>query len=262
MIMKLISWVLLASLIGAISCNKPMKEESVRWTENQKRSYFEDSIAFRYCYGVTDEFVNGRSILNGSPLNHFSIFMDSLYPDLDAVNKYDPYLYAFEEDYFERENKKKNLDKIRIICDRTFGFVRCVTLYKTGNRTYLTSKITNGQGGYNTGVLVFSLTQTFSDSLFDVYFARIKEAGFWTMEHECWDEIGCDGDTWNFEVIHNGDYKKIVRWHPAGRPNTATGLMYQIGAELMGKGKINEEDIPNLGIDSMLFKHKMLPEWM
>ena len=105
------------------------------WTENQKRAYFEDSIAFRLF-----------SYQNSKTLNSFKFFMDSLYSENKAINKYCPFVYAFEEPYFDPHEVDDKMKLIRVIITPCWDVPMCVTIEKKNDKTILTSKITNGQG--------------------------------------------------------------------------------------------------------------------
>lgn len=207
-------------LIVSLSCSNNNNE----WTENQKRAYFEDSIAFRL-YNSKD----------GKTLNNFVFFMDSLYPENNAINKHCPYVYAFEEPYFDPNNFDNTINLIRIIMVSCWDIPMCVTLEKKNNKTILTSKITNGDGGYYCGTLLSSFMKIYPDTLYDFIYNEFVELNYWNLDSAY---VDCsDGEEWHFEIAHEGRYHYLYRHCLFGLKDTTNKKLLNIGLEILTLGK-------------------------
>jgi len=252
--------ILLIAFTTFYSCKKNASNKNLTWTENQKRKYFQDSIAFR----------NGWGYYSGdSSLNNFCVFMDHFYPKLIAKNKYIPFVYAFEEPYIDYTNIDKSKNWFRIIIDPCWRIPVCITLEKRNNLTYLTTKITNGHGGYCTGTLLLTLTKVFPDTLYDNISKRLNKMSFGKLECEPFD---CDdGETWFFEGIEKGNYNFFIRrCLRSNEKDSSRSKLYSIGCYLLGLGNVFKanyiEAMPwekDLGlikslVDTNDFKRKMI----
>ena len=176
----------------------------------------------------------------GKKLNTFEYFIDSLYPEIRAINKADAFIYAFEEPYIDSTNLAKDKSWLRITVDPCFRTPYCIILEKKNNKSYLTTKVTDGQGGYYTGKLVFSLTEIFSDSLYNVVSKELNELDFWTLDKDTTCLGGNDGESWTFEAIENGKYNIIIRSVPLDCGNSVTKKLGQIGTMLRMKSNLVE----------------------
>lgn len=190
--------------ICAVSCksntsSKGIVDQNQEWSESKKIKYFQDSIAYRLFNG---DFGQGQG------LNRFKTFSSIMYPNLKAKNKANAFLFAFEEPYIDTTQIDKTKSWLRIVADPTFRTPFCITIELKNNRTYLTLKTTDGQGGYYSGLLNFSVTKTYSDSLYNNFSKLLHEASFWNLERKPGD-TGCnstDASGWTFEAIENEHY--------------------------------------------------------
>lgn len=227
---------LVAFLIILFACNtscKPdLKENKAKWTESQKRKYFSENIAYR----------NGSGMVNSTKsLWNFINFMDSLYPEVNSKNKYNSLVYAFEEQYVDTTKIDRSISWIRVILSPCFRIPSCITLEKKNGRTYLTSKITNGNGGYYSGKLLASLIKVYSDTLFDNVCKELQEVDFWNLGEE---KFGCnDGETWDFEAIEKGRYNYVQRVCMRKKETNFTRVkLYLIGLKLLKLGNFFDEN--------------------
>lgn len=226
---------ILISGLGSLfffSCHHETNKQIKLWTENQKRKYFIDSIAYRYGSGRVK-------------LNNFDVFIDSLYPEIKAKNKHNPFVYAFEEPYIDTTKIDSSKNWIRIILDPCWRIPTCITLEKKYGMSYLTSKITNGSGGYFTGILICTLSETSSDSLYDNISKELHKIRFWNLHDEKFD---CDdGETWYFESMENGKYNCVMRrCLRKNEKNSTRANLYQIGRHFLKLGKIFSENYVEL----------------
>jgi hypothetical protein len=242
------------------SCHRVSDKPVNNWTENQKRQYFQDSIAFRYGWGTVNSKGN---------LNDFSVFMDSMYPESRAKNKYNPFVYAFEEPYIDTTNIDPSKYWIRIIIDPCWRIPVCITLEKRNKLSYLSTKITNGQGGYYTGLLLLTITKVFPDTLYDNISLKLNSLNYWNQQEE--PDPCLDGETWYFEGVEKGHYNYFMRrCLGSNEKDGSRRQLYAIGCYLLGLGKIFnehyieampwEEDFRSLKslVDTNAFKIKMI----
>lgn len=94
--------VVLAACKNRAQSNSPSKV----WTEEQKRKYYTDSFSYS---GNDFQMRRDTSV-------RFDKFMDEQYPELKAVNKYEPLIYAMEEPYIDttKINKTKHWFRITV----------------------------------------------------------------------------------------------------------------------------------------------------
>jgi len=212
------------------SSSKEISYHKTEYSETQKRKYFQDSIAYRLYSG---EFRQGDS------LNNFTTFSKIMYPDIKAKNKTNPYLFAFEEPYIDTTKIDTTKSWLRIAVDPTFRTAFCIVIELKNNRTYLTLKKTDGEGGYYSGLLNFSVTKVYSDSLYYSISKLLHEANFWTLERKP-NDTGCDAtdaDSWTFEAIEKGQYNIYELSDPLFCGSAETMKIGQIGKHLVEKVK-------------------------
>lgn len=222
-------FILFLILIISGCSEKVNKEKTLIWSENQKRQYFEDSIANRLYNGEWGE---------GDSLNNFTTFSKYLLSNIKAINIDDPYIYAFEEQYIDTTKKLPYRDWFRITVDPCFRIPYCLIIEKRGKSSYLTCKMTDGYGGYYSGKLSFELTQKLSDTLYDNIAKQLVAIDFWKLGPEPID--GGDGETWTIEAIHDGKYNLIERWVPQAYGSAKTRKLAEIGMNLRDSSKLLE----------------------
>jgi hypothetical protein len=97
---------------------------------------------------------------------------------------------------------------------RSFHHPVVVRVEKKGDRVRVTSKVTDGAGGYEPGKIIvdnkFELSQVNIDTIND----RLVAAGFWKIKTENDDDRGADGSEWIIEGFKGQKYHVAVRWSP------------------------------------------------
>ena len=143
-------------------------------------------------------------------------FMKTNYPNTNISglnNQTVQLIYALEEEFFDETQKNKNRQVIRLIFTPTFSNPWSVKLELKNGKTYVTTKILSGAGGYFSGYLTHSLTQVLSDSVIKNSMTQLNKLNFWKIEDEtvC---TGFDGTYIFFEAINQNKYWRVDRWTP------------------------------------------------
>lgn len=235
-------------VIFTISCrsnssSKEIVDQNQEWSESKKIKYFQDSIAYRLFNG---DFGQGHG------LNHFKTFFSKMYPNIKAKNKANALLFAFEEPYIDTTQIDKTKSWFRIVADPTFRTAFCIIIELKNNRTHLTLKTTDGQGGYYSGLLNFSVTKTYSDSLYHSFSKLLNEASFWNLERKPGD-TGCnstDASGWTFEAIENGRYNIFELSDP----------LYCGSSEIMRIGQIGKRLVEQVNSIKMASLKDIIPD--
>jgi len=212
-------------LITFISCSEPASKVNKvpGWTEAQKRKYFADTFAGLYGfgqYGVEDS------------TKTFAYFFKTHYSDIKTRYSYNPFPYAFEEEYVDTTKIDTSRHWFRIMVKPCFRRPYCFTLEKKYDQSLLTTKITNGRGGYTTGVLVLTTKFSFDDTLYDNISGKLNSLNFWKLNKDTTCHGGLDGEDWTFEAIENGKYNIISRWVPQDCGDSITKQLSYIGIHL------------------------------
>ncbi len=205
-----------------LSCHSNSKKKT-EWTEEQKRKYFEEHIAYTYGNGF---------MLPKTDSANFEFFVNNFYPECTAKNRYNPYVYAFEENYIDSLNYDKNRTLIRITIDPCFRIPYCLILEKKKDKAYFTMKETNGNGGYYSGILVSTSTIIVNINLYDSISNELHKLNFWNLKKDTTCGLGSDGETWDIEAIDKGKYNLIERWVPYECGNSTTKTLGKIGIYL------------------------------
>lgn len=207
-------------LFGCLS-EQQSTDKAIAWTETEKRTYFNDSIAFRYAFGTYRD-----------DLNSYEVFMDSLFPETSSQPLYNPFLYAMEEPNMSGHLIDSPKKWLRIFVAPTFARPYCLILEEDKKYSNLTLKMTNGSGGYHTGVLNLNVVTMHSDSLHEKVFEELGELNFWELglDSACLD--GVHGESWTFEAIQNGHYHSVWRWSPSFCGDTATKQLALLTEEI------------------------------
>jgi len=235
-LIKIAVIMLLSLLVFGCSSNK--KEKSLaaiassksEWTEVQKRKYFQDSIA--------NLMYNGR--LFGDTINGFEYFIDKHYPNIKSRNKYDAVLYACEEPWIDSTNIDTDKYWFRITVSPCFRKPYCLVIEKKLNKTYLTSKMLSGDGGYYSGLPTFSFTKFFDTTLYNQVSVQLNNLKFWKLDKDSTCMGGTDGEVWTFEAIENGKYNLISRWVPTHCGNETTLQLGRLGLMLEDSSRVFE----------------------
>jgi hypothetical protein len=209
---------------------KQIKNEA-KWTAEQIRKYFIDSIALRNAYGIYG---------NGDSLNDFDKFSKHFLKDIKAKNISDPFIFAFDEDYIDTLQIDKNRKWLRIIVNPCFEIPYCIIAEKINDRTRLTIKMTNGYGCYYSGHLNFINSQFTTDTLFENITHKLNTINFWTLSNDTTCEKVLDGEDWTIEAIVNGKYNLLKRHSPTVCSSNETKTLLKIANDLKQLSKLND----------------------
>ena len=88
----------------------------------------------------------------------------------------------------------------------------------------LTTKMTNGTGGFKPGNLVQNDTSTLTREQAELFLRKIEEHKFWNLEAVDKSNGGMDGAEWIIEGVKDGSYHIVNRWSPEEGPIRAIGL--------------------------------------
>jgi hypothetical protein len=228
--MRHLTFVIIAIIIFA-SCKDKIqnKVDSQIWTEEQKRKFYTDSFSYS-----DNDFLNRRD----TSIN-FVTFMNEQYPNLKSKNKYDPFIYALEEPYIDTTQIDTTKNWFRLVVRPCFRLPYCFVVEKKDGKSFLTTKITNGYGGYYTGVLISTMRFPFGDTLYNNISSQLASLNFWSLGSDTTCHGGFDGETWTFEAIENGKYNIISRWVPQTCGDSTTIKLSKIGLNL---GKLSRLD--------------------
>lgn len=204
--------------------NKIGSVEKPTWTDKQIKTYFADSIAYRM--------YNGRFLEQKDSLNDFEVFSRTILHNIKAKNIDDPLIIALDEPYIDTTKIDSLKSWIRFSVNPCFRRPYCLIVEKKYNKTFITSKVSDGNGGYFTGLLLFSITNILSDSVYNNISMELKDLNFWGLGQDTTCPGGADGETWKIEAIENGNYKIIERWVPFDCGNEITKHIAQIGKEI------------------------------
>ncbi len=206
------------------------KTENSSWTEEQKRIYFQDSIASKEYYGFAE----------GKRLSNFSVFSARMFSHIKAKNK-DPLIYAFEEPYIDTTKIDNKKSWLRVTVNPAFRVPYCLIVEKINGKTYLTSKMMNGYGDDLENTLAFSLTTIYSDTLYNSVFKELRKLDFWELSNANPNlESGVDGEGWTIEAIEAGKHNRVYRWVPQHSRDEATRRLGKLGIRLRETSKVLE----------------------
>ncbi|OQP40682.1 hypothetical protein A4H97_13745 [Niastella yeongjuensis] len=219
-------------LFFLLACNSTVQKTNKPQglTEEEIRQYFADSLSGRYGFGQFEK----------DSTKTFAHFFRTNYPGINTKYSDNAFPFAFEEEYIDT-TKIDTLKKwFRIIVVPCFRRPYCFVVEKKGDKSFLTTKVTNGDGGYHTGVLLLTTHFMFRDTLYDNISKRLDTCRFWTLGEDTSCHSGLDGETWIFEAIENGRYNIISRWWPQGCGDSTTMSLSEIGFELNQLGKLDK----------------------
>jgi hypothetical protein len=142
---------------------------------------------------------------------------------------YSKHLIALREHSLLTQSREQTAGEIyRFLWLRTFHHPICVRLsIRRDGTAVLTSKETNGKGGYQPGKLIHTTTRELSKEevrslreRFDSVVSRQPP----TKRDDA--SVGLDGAQWIFEASQMGSYRVVDRWSPpTGDPVHALGTM-------------------------------------
>jgi hypothetical protein len=154
---------------------------------------------------------------------------------------YSDQLRALKEPSLWELSKTQKTEMYRFLWLRSFHRPISVRLDIHQDGTgLLTTKSTNGQGGYKPGELVINKTRALTKKQTSQALARINGNGFWGLPSyekpkegigtngEKTVEIGLDGAQWILEGVKDGKYQVTDRWSPKDGPIHNLGTMMLI----------------------------------
>jgi hypothetical protein len=132
---------------------------------------------------------------------------------------YSKHLKALEEpSVWHLSLQKPPVEVYRFLYLRSFDHPIAVRLSIAADGTgALTSKETNGAGGYEPGSLIRNRTVKLSEKRVESFREKVEELGFWKLP--TWPEpdektVGVDGAQWILEAAEGGRYHVVDRWSP------------------------------------------------
>jgi hypothetical protein len=201
--MKLLKLTIFFALISSCSHSEKKLAEKyqdpARMTEQEVRKMFIDTISNMHDYwpGI------------------FTFFR-TYYPsvDISGLNNQEIQItYALEEEFFDKSSIDSSRQVIRLIFKPTFSAPWCVKLELKNGKTYFTTKILSGEGGYYNGYLTLSLTQVLPDSIIINYMEKLNKINFWELKNDTTCN-GYDGTSIYFDAIDHNKLGRVYRWTP------------------------------------------------
>jgi len=153
---------------------------------------------------------------------------------------YSEHLRALKEPSLWDSSKSQKLQTYRFLWLRTFDRPISVRLdVQQDGTSLLTTKITNGQGGYKPGKLVVNKSRKLTKDQTTWFLERMEEVSFWKLASfekpyeigpngEKVDLIGVDGAEWIVEGVKDGKYHVVDRWSPEKGPVRVLGIVMLI----------------------------------
>jgi hypothetical protein len=100
----------------------------------------------------------------------------------------------------------------------------------------ITKRMTDGQGGYKSGKLIFNKTKILSMKEWQDLKNKLDSISFWSMPtHE--NIFGLDGSEWILEGIENNKYTFVTRWSPDSHGDQKFVRVCNYFEEIFLKGK-------------------------
>ncbi len=168
-------------------------------------------------------------------------FFRTYYPSVDIADRNNQDLqltYAFEEEFFDKSSFDSSRQVLRLIFQPSFSNPWCVKLELKNGKTYLTTKLLNGEGGYYSGYLTKSLTQVLPDSLVKTYIQKLNELNFWQIKNDTNCE-GYDGIRIYYDAIDHNRIARVYRWTPLACEDSVTVNLGRIAESLSRISSVN-----------------------
>jgi hypothetical protein len=144
---------------------------------------------------------------------------------------YSKHLIAMREpSLWEVSRQDSTAEVFRFLWLRSFHHPISVRLTVRKDGTgILTSKETDGKGGYAPGKLIRNLAATLSKEQTAFFLDRVEAFGLWKLAMEKLGTTGLDGAEWIIEATKGGRYHIVDRWSPpANDPVHALGTTLMI----------------------------------
>lgn len=145
---------------------------------------------------------------------------------------------------------------------QTYRFLRLRTFHRpisicldvaTDGTASLTTKVTDGRGGYAPGRLVESRTGILSKEQTESFLQKIDALNFWNLEsyekrqarvgpdgQVTFSSLGLDGAQWVIEGVREGSYHVVNRWSPSAGAIRALGMTMAFD---LAKLKLPEKEV-------------------
>jgi len=150
---------------------------------------------------------------------------------------YCQHLKALGEPSVYQKRTKENKTIIRFTWLRTFDhpIVFRLETNNDGSGTLYT-KVTNGAGGYQPGVIIKDVTKTIQKQTVSTFITSVENNEFWGLPSRI-ETSGLDGSHWIIEYVSNGKYHLVDRWSPK------SGAIREIGLNLLELSGLKVDEI-------------------
>jgi hypothetical protein len=129
--------------------------------------------------------------------------------------------------------KDSKVESYRFIWLRTFHHPVIVRVdIKADGGAELTTKVSNGAGGYEPGKLMESASRPLIQRQTEKFLATIKRLKFWELPTYS-EGVGNDGSQWIIEGVKDGKYHVVDRWTPGKGAVHDLGLTFVFGLAQM-----------------------------
>jgi len=159
----------------------------------------------------------------------------------DLINRTD--LFLFHNKWYSKHykalreeklyNKKTDNEIFRFVYLPTFNSPICIRVEKKNNEYILTSKRTNGQGGYKAGWLVRKNKKKITETQWNELMKKVNSINDWEVYYKEEIDGGLDGSQWIFEYLNPEGYKIRDVWSPSDE-------FYHLGIFLFNLAGIKE----------------------
>lgn len=160
-------------------------------------------------------------------------FSDDSNSDRFKAGWYSTHLKALSEPSLLQLASKPSCESYRFVWLRTFHHPVVVRLdIRADGIGELTTKVSNGAGGYKPGQIIQNLSRPLTREQTNMFLARLGKDKFWELpSYE--NSGGNDGSQWIIEGVKDGKYHVVDRWTPNEGPVRELGLALALGlAEL------------------------------
>lgn len=198
--------------------------KEMAYTEADARKFFEDSIAWPDDKEFTSE--------------KFPRFLKRYYPELKTITR-NALIYAMEEPYIDTFHIDTAKHLFRVTVDPCFRKPYSMIVEKSGGKSSLTIKVTNGFGCQYPGTLASTTKFRFVGQLYDTVASRLESLNFWALGDDTTCHGGLDGERWLIEALDKGKYNAIYRWVPQHCGDSTTRKLASIVQHLATESRLD-----------------------
>jgi len=158
----------------------------------------------------------GRSIIIYKPIHPSAYFAGVSLSDNEAGNKfkgdwYSKYLRAMNE--IALPSLVDEWESYRFLWLRSFHQPIAIHVWRTGSKYFIVAKGLNGTGGYEPGVLNFTIAHQLSAEEWTTFLIYLEDARYWQMP--TYDpRVATDGAQWILEGYSDHYYHVVDRYSP------------------------------------------------